>query len=915
MPDPSKTYNPKEVEEKWLKIWFENKIFKTEIDPNKKNFSIALPPPNITGNLHMGHALNAVIQDALIRYHKMNGENVLWQGGTDHAGIATQVLVERNILKNEKKRKEDLGRQEFLKHVWAWREKHGNEIIDQLKSLGCFLDYERLVFTMDENYTKAIKKVFVNLYKEGLIYRGKRIVNWCPRCLTSLSDLELEEEEKTGKLYHILYPFDINNISKGGVTVATTRPETMFGDVAVCVHPEDIRYKKLVGEKIFLPLINKQIPIISDKVIKMEFGTGAVKTTPAHDANDFEIFERCKELKDVPVIMSPHGKIQDENNLGIPKDIVGLDRFDGRKITLQKLEELGLLKEVSEYSQLEEKHDRCGTIIEPYLSKQWFVSMTPLAKDAVEVVEEGKIKFIPERYKEHYLNWLKNIKDWCISRQLWWGHQIPVWYHKKTNEVYVEESPPKDIENYTQDPDVLDTWFSSALWPFVTLSWPNDNEYLRTFFPTSVLSTARDIINLWVSRMIFMSLKFTKKIPFTTVIIHPVLQTPDGKRMSKSKGNAIDPLEMIKKYGCDANRFWYFSLGVLGNQDVRFPGRKDKDMKWESDTLEQYKRFANKLWNAVRFVLQNIESPVGAIHELPLQKLTIADKWILHKYTELLTKQKLAFEEYQFTYVTDSLYRFIWNEFCDWYIEISKRQLTDPNLKEQTQTILFYIVEGLLRTLHPIMPFITEEIWQTLQKSTEAPQHRSSAALEPRSLGAAEPRSSIVFSPYPKPDITFLDAKVGDSFSHVIETTQTIRNLRQTAQIPWTKEIDVRLFCQDDFERSALVSSASYLSELTKSKVSIYEDFKPVKPSTGGLVSKTRILIPLSGLVDPGNMLNSLSKRRNQFEKDKLAQESRLKNKDFVNNAPQDKIDEVRARVHEIENQIKTIDEQIGLLK
>ena len=619
MPDPSKTYNPKEVEEKWLKIWFENKIFKTKIDPNKKSFSISLPPPNITGNLHMGHALNAVIQDALIRYHKMNGENVLWQGGTDHAGIATQVLVERNILKNEKKRKEDLGRQEFLKHVWDWKEKHGNEIIDQLKSIGCFLDYERLVFTMDENYTKAIKKVFVNLYKEGLIYRGKRIVNWCPRCLTSLSDLELEEEEKTGKLYHILYPFDINNISKGGVTVATTRPETMFGDVAVCVHPEDVRYKKLVGEKIFLPLINKQIPIISDKVIKMEFGTGAVKTTPAHDANDFEIFERCKELKDIPVIMSPHGKIQDENNLGIPKDITGLDRFDGRKITLQKLEELGLLKEVSEYNQLEEKHDRCGTIIEPYLSKQWFVSMAPLAKDAVEVVEEGKIKFIPERYKEHYLNWLKNIKDWCISRQLWWGHQIPVWYHKKTNEVYVEESPPKDIENYTQDSDVLDTWFSSALWPFVTLNWPNDNEYLRTFFPTSVLSTARDIINLWVSRMIFMSLKFTKKIPFTTVIIHPVLQTPDGKRMSKSKGNAIDPLEMIKKYGCDANRFWYFSLGVLGNQDVRFPGRKDKDGKWESDTLEQYKRFANKLWNAVRIVLQNIETPVGVIHEMTLQ--------------------------------------------------------------------------------------------------------------------------------------------------------------------------------------------------------------------------------------------------------------------------------------------------------
>lgn len=905
MSELSKNYNPKEVEEKWLKIWLNKKLFKSKVDLTKESFCMALPPPNITGNLHMGHAFEDTIQDVLIRYNLMCGKNVLWQGGTDHASIGTEVVVEKDLWQKEKKRKEDIGREEFLKRSWTWKEKHGNEIIDQMQKLGCFMDYDRLVFTMDENYTKAIRKVFVKLYKEGLIYRGKRIVNWCPKCVTSLSDLEVQTEEIKGKLYHILYPFDMSDISHGGITVATTRPETMFGDIAVCVNPEDVRYKKLVGKKVILPLINKLIPIISDEVIKMEFGTGAVKTTPAHDANDFEIFERNKDkIKKLgtyfypyPQAMSPKGTIQDYENIGIPKDICGLDRFRARELTLQKLEALGLLKQVSEYDQTLEKHDRCGTEIEPYLSDQWYVKMQPLAKEAIKVVEKEEIKFIPKRYTDHYLNWLRNIRDWCISRQLWWGHQIPVWYKKSNSEIYVSEEPPKDIENYKQDPDVLDTWFSSGLWPFVTLGWPEKSEYLKYFYPTTTLTTGREIINLWVSRMVFLSLKFTGKVPFKTVLIHPIIQTPDGKRMSKSKGNAIDPLEMIGKYGADANRFWYFSLGITGNQDVRFSGRKTKD-GWESDVLEQYKRFANKLWNAVRFVLQNLEPAKKYGLDLEIVgkgKLTIADRWILHKYTELLLEAKNCFEKYEFTSFAEKLYKFTWNNFCDWYIEIAKRQLLENETKEQTQNILYYIVNGITRILHPIMPFITEEIWTSLPGNNTD--------------------EFICLSSYPSPNKNYIDNEIGSTFGHVIETTETIRNLRQTIGIPWSQEIEVRLFTDDKNEKYSLENSIKFIKILTRSNVNILGNFQPIKPSTGALVSSTRILIPLSGLVDLDNMLNALNKKKNQFEKDKEKEHSKLNNTNFINNAPQDKIDEVRNRVKDIENQIKTIDEQIGLLK
>lgn len=908
MTELSKTYNPKEVEEKWLNIWLKEKLFKSTINKDKESFSIVLPPPNVTGNLHMGHAFGDTIQDVLIRYNRMNGKNVLWQGGTDHAGIATQVLVERDLSKKEKKRKEDIGREEFLKRVWAWKEKNGNEIIEQMKKLGCAMDYDRLVFTMDENYTKAIKKVFVELYQKGLIYRGKRIVNWCPKCATSLSDLELETENIKGKLYYILYPFNIKDVSKGGIVVATTRPETMFGDVAVAVNPDDVRFKKLVGMNVTLPLVNKQIPVISDDIIKMDFGTGAVKTTPAHDANDNEIFTRHKELKDSPIIMDLKAKIQDKDNLGIPVDIIGLDRFKARKITLQKLEEAGLLKKIEEYDQVEDKHDRCGNIIEPYLSDQWYVKMQPLAKLAIKAIESEVPEpcFLPKRYEKGYLDWLKNIKDWCISRQLWWGHQIPVWYKKGTNEICVSEEPPKDIENYIQDPDVLDTWFSSALWPFVTLGWTgcviaseakqsyssNDESYFKTFYPTSVLATARDIINLWVSRMIFMGLEFTSNVPFKEILIHPVIQTPDGKRMSKSKGNAIDPLEMIDKYGADANRFWYFSLGVIGNQDVRFPGRKGKDGKWESDILEQYRRFANKLWNAVRFVLQNVETlPVTSPHK-PSPK-TIADKWILHKYTQLLIDIEKYFELYDFSKIAESIYKFTWDDFCDWYIEISKKQLSAPKLKESTQQILLYIIEGLTKILHPIMPFITEEIWNSLVVA----------------------RSFLLLSSYPTHDARFLNEEANKSFTHVIETTRTIRNLRQVLGISWANEIESRLFTTNDFEKSALENSVEYISGLTKSKVIIGSNYKPVKPSTGALLANTRVIIPLSGLVDLDNMLNALNKKKDQYLKDKESNELKLKNTSFVTNAPQDKIDEVHQRIREFENQIRTIDEQIELLK
>ncbi|MBI3591756.1 MAG: valine--tRNA ligase [Candidatus Melainabacteria bacterium] len=924
MTELSKTYNPKEVEEKWLRTWLDKKLFKSKINPDKKNFSIALPPPNVTGSLHMGHAFGDTIQDVLIRYERMKGKNVLWQGGTDHAGIGTEVVVEKELSKIEKKRKKDFTREEFLKRVWQWKEKHGNEIINQTKKLGCAMDYSRLVFTMDENYTKAIKKVFVELYKKNLIYRGRRIVNWCPKCLTSLSDLEVETENIKGKLYHILYPFDISDISKGGITVATTRPETMFGDIAVAVNPNDGRYKKLINKKVFLPFINKEIPIIGDEAIETDFGTGCLKVTPAHDSVDYEIFERNKEIiqklgthfSPYPEIMSPGGKIIDEKNIGIPADIKGQDRFKARELTVQKLEELGLLKQVTEYDQSLAKHDRCGTVIEPYLSWQWYVKMKPLSEPAIKAVESGavqpRIQFVPERYKEHYLNWLKNIKDWCISRQIWWGHQIPVWYCKEENHITVNENTVQECtvcksKNIFQDPDVLDTWFSSALWPFVTLGWPEKNDYLKAFYPTSVLATAREIINLWVSRMVFMGLEFAGDIPFKKVLIHPVIQTPDGKRMSKSKGNAIDPLEMIEKYGADANRFWYFSLGVAGNQDVRFPGRKDKDGKWESDVLEQNKRFANKLWNAVRFVMQNLEPNEKYEANLTYEelfkkinkaKLTIADRWILFEYWNLVSSISDLFDMYQFSEISREIDKFVWDKFCDWYLEISKQQINNPDLKKQTQIILFYIAEGIIRVLHPVMPFITEEIWQLLPMSNK--EH-----------------DFILDATYPNIDRKLFSDFMNDSyyFSYIIDVTRTVRDRRQVAGIPWTSEIDVRLFTKNENEKNILKSSKEYIEYLSKSKISLLSEFKPVKPSTGALVSETRVLIPLSGLVDLDNMLNSFNKKKNQFEKEMESQKTKLNNTNFINNAAPDKIDEVKARVSELESQIKTINEQIELLK
>jgi len=929
MQDSPKPYNPKEVEEKWLKIWLDEKLFKSKIDPSKENFSIALPPPNVTGSLHMGHAFGNTIQDVLIRYHRMNGKNVLWQGGTDHAGIGTQVVVEKELSKNEKKKKHDIGREEFLKRVWDWKKKSGDQIINQMQKLGCAMDYDRTVFTMDENYTKAIRKVFVELYKKGLIYRGKRIVNWCPKCLTRISDLEVETEPAKGKLYNILYPFDISDISKGGLTVATSRPETLFGDVAVCVNPDDGRYKKLVGKTVFIPIINKQIPVISDSVVELDFGTGCLKITPAHDANDYEIFSRCKDQiaeKKYIEIMSPNGKIQDKDNLGIPEGILGEERFKAREITVAKLEELGFLKEVKDYDQPSAKHDRCGTVIEPYLSEQWYVKMKPLAGPAIKVVEDGKIKFTPERYKDHYLNWLNNIRDWCISRQLWWGHQIPVWYRKDTNEIYVGEEAPKDAENYVQDEDVLDTWFSSALWPFVTLGWPQGcviarsgsdeaisqgtsvgsvpKTYFEAFYPTSVLATAREIINLWVSRMVFMGLEFTGNIPFKEVLIHPVIQTPDGKRMSKSKGNAIDPLEMIDKYGADANRFWYFSVGITGNQDVRFPGSKGKDGNWESSTLEQYRRFSNKLWNAVSFVKQNLEPGKtyesfnydDVLNKINRKNLTIADKWILFYFNKLVQDVNNNFEKYKFSKLTDEIYEFAWDKFCDWYIEIAKRQVQDEKLKTQTQQILFFVVENVLRLLHPIMPFITEEIWESLPLS-----NRKNKFLLDNSYPVCGNSSGL--------------QEEAEAFSYVIEITRNVRSQRQIAQIQWTNEIEVNLTCKNEAARKILESTVNYIEALTKSKVIVRSDYIPVKPSIGTLVSDTRIQIPISGLVDIDNMLSSLNKKKNQFEKDIQVCMQKLNNANFINNAAPEKVEEVKNQVKELENQIKVIDEQVGLLR
>lgn len=671
-------YNPKEVEEKWYRIWEENKLFEPSFDPSKPKFSMVIPPPNVTGTLHIGHALNNTIQDVLARYKRMDGYDVLWIPGTDHAGIATQNVVERELSKEGLSR-EELGREKFLERVWQWKERYGKRIIEQLKKLGasCSWSFER--FTMDEGLSKAVKEVFYKLWQEELIYRGDYIINWCPRCYTALADLEVEFESISGNLWYIKYPLEDNS---GYVVVATTRPETMLGDTAVAVHPEDERYKSFVGKYVTLPILKRKIPIISDKAVDPQFGTGAVKITPAHDFNDFEIAKR-HHLPFIKVI-DESGKMTKEAG-----PYVGLDRFEARHMILERLSQEGFLLKEEEYSLTLGHCYRCGTVIEPLLSKQWFVKMKPLAQPGIAAVEYGFIKFYPESWKNLYFDWMKNIRDWCISRQIWWGHKIPVWYCENCGEIIVskEDSPlecPRCNGNkLIPEEDVLDTWFSSALWPFSTMGWPEKTQTLRNFYPTSVLVTSFDIIYFWVARMIMMGLHFMGAIPFQEVYIHALVRDEKGQKMSKSKGNVIDPLEIIEKFGCDALRFTLISLAAQG-----------RDIKLSIQRIEGYKHFINKIWNAGRFILMHIgDLKEEDLRSLKFEELPLFSKWILFRLNETIKGVREKLEEREFDQAAMMIYHFFWDEFCDWYIEISKIYLKDPHLLQSTQLVLYLVLE------------------------------------------------------------------------------------------------------------------------------------------------------------------------------------------------------------------------------
>ncbi|HDP69440.1 MAG TPA: valine--tRNA ligase [Actinobacteria bacterium] len=874
-----KVYDPKDVEGKWYDFWLKKNYFRADIDKAKEPFTIMIPPPNVTGSLHMGHALNNTLQDVLIRKKRMEGKSVLWLPGTDHAGIATQNVVGKQLAK-EGLSKEDLGRDKFIERVWEWKEKYGSTIINQLKRLGCSCDWDRERFTMDENYSKAVKKVFVKLYEDGLIYKGNRIINWCPRCLTALSDIEVEHEDTEGHFWYIKYPF---KDSDDYLTVATTRPETMLGDVAVAVNPNDPRYKDSVGKILILPGAGREIPVIADEAVDPEFGTGALKVTPAHDPADFEIGLR-HDLPQVNVF-TPDAKINENGG-----DYLGMDRYGCRKAIVMDLEEACLIEKIEPHFHTVGHCYRCHTVIEPYLSEQWFVKMKPLAESAIKVVKEGKIKIVPKRWERVYFDWMDNIKDWCISRQIWWGHQIPVWYCECGEVIVTIDTPEKcnkcGSNTLEQETDVLDTWFSSALWPFVTLGWPDKTDDLSYFYPTSILSTARDIIYLWVARMNMMGLKFMNDVPYHTVIIHPTVLTIEGKRMSKSLGTGIDPLELIEKYGTDATRF-----GLMYQAQAQ-------DMRFSEEKLEMSRNFINKIWNASRFILMNLQdySPEADF------KYELADKWILSRFTKLLKEVNEAFEVYNFSFSCKQIYEFFWSEFCDWYLEICKDRLYglgkegdgEAIVRRQTaQHVLYFVIDNILRILHPFMPFSTEEIWQNLPDTGE----------------------SIMVESWPKENVSLVDEKSEEEFGLIRNITVAIRSIRSTFSLPPSKQIEVVMKGSDEAKMLVLKNNLNYISQLTNiSNVSIGQNVNKPAKSAIAVVPGFEIFLSLAGLIDIDTEKDRLLKKLAKLEKDLKNIQNKLSRGEFLSKAPAKVVEKERAKETELVDEKDKVEFQLKQL-
>ncbi len=864
-----KLYDPKNVEDRIYKSWLDGKYFHAKCEADKSTYTIVIPPPNITGQLHMGHALDNTLQDILIRYKRMAGFDTLWLPGTDHASIATEAKIVE-AMRKEGISKEDLGREGFLERAWEWKRQYGGRIIEQLKKLGSSCDWDRERFTLDEGCNKAVKEVFVRLYEKGLIYRGERIVNWCPVCLTSISDAEVEYEEQAGHFWHLRYPLKDGT---GYLELATTRPETMLGDTAVAVHPDDERYKHLVGKTLILPIVHREIPIVADEYVEPEFGTGCVKITPAHDPNDFEVGLRHK----LPVIDTFTDDAHIAEGYG---KYSGMDRFEARKAIVADLEAEGALIKTENYSHNVGTCYRCHSTIEPKVSKQWFVKMEPLAKPAIEAVRSGETKFVPERFDKIYFHWMENIKDWCISRQLWWGHRIPAWYCADCGEVIVAKDAPGKCsrcgcESLSQDPDTLDTWFSSALWPFSTLGWPEKTADLQHYFPTNTLVTGYDIIFFWVARMIFSSCEQMGKAPFDTVLIHGLVRDAQGRKMSKSLGNGIDPLEIIDKYGADALRFTLATGNSPGN-----------DMRFSDEKVEASRNFANKLWNAARFVLMNLEGnePAPFIPE----QLALEDKWVLTKFNTVVKEVTDNLDKFELGIAVQKLYDFIWDILCDWYIEICKIRLSssDEALKKNARAVLVYVMSNTLKLLHPFMPFITEEIWQTLPHD----------------------RDSIMISPWPVYDEKYVFFKDEENMEHIMTAVRAVRNRRAEMNVPPSKKARLDIVTK---ETELFADSAKYFRRLASAAgvaVSDDEGVFELDGSVSVVTDVATIYLPMAELVDFEAERKRLGKELEEVEK-KLSQiNGKLSNQGFLAKAPANVIEEQKA------NQIK-LNEKAELLK
>ena len=869
----AKTYDPQSVEDRLYKFWVDGGFFHAEIDPEKEPYTIVIPPPNITGQLHMGHALDNTLQDILIRFRRMQGRATLWLPGTDHASIATEAKIVA-AMAEEGLKKEDLGREKFLERAWDWKRTYGGRIVEQLKKLGSSCDWDRERFTLDEGCNKAVNEVFVRLYEKGLIYRGEKIINWCPTCLTSISEAEVEYEDQQGHFWHVRYPFTDGS---GYMNIATTRPETLLGDTALAVNPNDERYKDVVGKTVTLPLVKREIPVIADDYVEMDFGTGVVKITPAHDPNDFEVGLR----HNLPVInvMTDDAKITDE----YPK-YAGMDRYEARKAIVADLEAEGALIKVEDYSHNVGACYRCHTTVEPRVSKQWFVKMEPLAKPAIKAVRDGEVKFIPERFDKIYYNWMENIKDWCISRQLWWGHRIPAWYCADCGETIVAKEEPTvctkcGCTHLDRDEDTLDTWFSSALWPFSTLGWPKSTEDLKYFYPTNTLVTGYDIIFFWVARMIFSALEYTGEVPFDTVLIHGIVRDAQGRKMSKSLGNGVDPLLEIEKYGADALRF---SLAT-GNS----PGN---DMRYIPEKVESSRNFANKLWNASRFILMNLPEDQKAPY-LP-DELSLEDKWVLSKYNNLVKDVTENLDKFEIGVAVQKLYDFIWDIFCDWYIELSKVRLNseDEKAADTARAVLVYVMTGMLQLLHPFMPFITEEIWQSLPHEGE----------------------SIMISKWPEysKDLEFTAEEA--EFERIVKGIRAIRVRRNEMNVPPSRKAKVIIESTygDTFESGAVFfKRLAYASEV---EINVAN----VDPSAVTIITDdAKIYMPLGDLIDFEAERARLNKEKEAVLKDIQFVENKLNNPGFVSKAPEKVVAEQRKNLEVYKEKLSMVEERLKALQ